>query len=55
MKNTLVRFFRDEEGQGMTEYGLIIALVAIVVIGGLTLLGGNLGTIFNSIAGNIVP
>jgi len=48
------RLWNDEEGQGMVEYGLIIALVAVVVIAALTLLGGNLGNIFNRIAGQIV-
>ena len=34
------RFWMNEEGQGMVEYGLIIALVAIVVIVGMVLLIG---------------
>lgn len=42
MKN----FFKDESGQGMVEYGLIIALVAIVVIGALTLLGPEIEKVF---------
>ena len=33
------KFLRNEEGQGMVEYGLIIALVAVVVIVGLLVLG----------------
>jgi pilus assembly protein Flp/PilA len=41
---------RREEGQTMAEYGLLIALVAIVVIVSVTLLGTNLNTAFNSIA-----
>ena len=49
----MYRFFTDESGQGMTEYGLIIALIAIVVIGALTLLGGNLSTLFNNVAGSV--
>jgi len=36
----------DEEGQGMVEYGLIIALVAVVVIGALALLGPKISAIF---------
>jgi pilus assembly protein Flp/PilA len=43
------RFLMNEEGQGMVEYGLIIALVAIVVIAGLKILGGST----NSLIGNI--
>ena len=38
----LISLVRDERGQGMAEYGLIIALIAIVVIMALTTLGGNL-------------
>ncbi|MEN6564335.1 MAG: Flp family type IVb pilin [Christensenella sp.] len=46
MKN----FWRNEEGQGMVEYGLIIALVAVVVIVGLTALGGKANTLFSGIS-----
>jgi len=49
----LTAWMHREEGQGMAEYGLIIALIAIVVIAALTLLGGNLSSIFNTIAGKI--
>ena len=41
----------DESGQGMVEYGLILALVAVVVIGALTLLGEEIGSIFEHIEG----
>ncbi|HHY40268.1 MAG TPA: Flp family type IVb pilin [Syntrophaceticus sp.] len=43
------RFFRDEKGQGMAEYGLILALVAVAVIAVLGLLGDELVNIFNSV------
>ncbi len=40
---------RDEEGQGLAEYGLILALIAVVCIGALTALGtgiqGKLGSL----------
>lgn len=51
MKNLVV----EEEGQGMVEYGLIIALVSIAVIGALGLLGGSLSTIFGDIKEELVP
>ncbi len=40
------KFLMNEEGQGMVEYGLIIALVAVVVIGGITVLGNNVTSFF---------
>ncbi|MEA4938353.1 MAG: Flp family type IVb pilin [Christensenella sp.] len=43
------RFWMNEEGQGMVEYGLIIALVAIVVIVGL----GAIGTKANGLFGDV--
>lgn len=42
---------RDEEGQGLVEYALIIALVAVLTIGALTTLQGNIGTAFSNISG----
>lgn len=38
-----------KKGQGLTEYALIIALVAIVAVAALTLLGGQISTIFGDI------
>jgi pilus assembly protein Flp/PilA len=47
------RLVTEEDGQGMVEYGLIIALVSIVVIAVLTLIGTNLNGIFTKIADNL--
>jgi pilus assembly protein Flp/PilA len=44
----------DEEGQGLAEYGLILALIAVVCIAALTLLGGNIATQLNKLATTIV-
>ena len=44
------KFFKDENGQGMVEYGLIIALIAVVVIVALTAVGGKVEGIFNKIS-----
>ncbi len=43
------RLFVEEEGQGMVEYGLIIGLIAILLIGGLTAMRGGLENIFGDI------
>ena len=42
-------FFAKEEGQGLVEYALILVLIAIVVIGVLTLHGGKVSGVFSSI------
>ena len=41
---------RDEEGATAVEYGLMVALIAIAIIGAVTLLGNNLSTLFSSTA-----
>ena len=47
----LKQMFMAEEGQGMVEYGLILALVAVVVIVILTTMGGQLKSIFTNVSG----
>jgi len=42
-----------EEGQGLVEYALIIALVAIIVIVVLAILGPSIGNIFSDVVANI--
>lgn len=52
MLKLMVKFqnmIRNEKGQGMVEYGLIIGLVAIVLILALGALSGGLKGIFNDI------
>jgi pilus assembly protein Flp/PilA len=44
---------RDEEGQGLAEYALILALIAIVAILALTFLGGQISAILSEIAGEL--
>lgn len=46
----LMNWLRDEEGQAMVEYGLIIALIAIVVIAALLILGPRVAQLFNEAA-----
>lgn len=46
-------FVSEESGQGMVEYGLIIALIAVVLIGALTALGGGLNNVFGQITAKL--
>lgn len=46
-------FWADEEGATAIEYGLIVALISVVIIAAVTLVGTNLKEIFNYIAGQL--
>jgi pilus assembly protein Flp/PilA len=41
---------QDDRGASAVEYGLLVFLIALVIIGAVTLLGTNLSSIFNSVA-----
>jgi len=43
-------WLRREEGQDLTEYALIIALIVILAIAAVTFLGGNIGNVLNYVA-----
>jgi pilus assembly protein Flp/PilA len=47
------QFLSEEEGVTAIEYGLIAALIAVAIIGGVQLIGGNLQSAFTFIAGKI--
>jgi pilus assembly protein Flp/PilA len=50
MTKLISRFVRDESGATAIEYGLIAALIAVVIITVLTTIGGNLNTKFQAVA-----
>jgi pilus assembly protein Flp/PilA len=43
-------FVRNEEGQDLLEYALLVALIALVAIAAVTAAGGSVKTIFQAIA-----
>ncbi len=45
----------DEKGQGLVEYGLILALVGVVVAAALTTLSGDITQLFSNIGGKLNP
>ncbi|MFD1039291.1 Flp family type IVb pilin [Virgibacillus byunsanensis] len=47
--NHLVRLFKEEEGQALTEYGLLVGLIAVAVITVVILLGDQLTDVFEAI------
>lgn len=53
MFKMLQMMLNNQKGQGMVEYGLILALISVVVIGVLTTMGGNLNSMFTNAASYI--
>ncbi|HET7084259.1 MAG TPA: Flp family type IVb pilin [Rhizomicrobium sp.] len=51
--NLISRFVRDESGATAIEYGLIAALIAVVIITGVTAVGTHLSTTFNNLSSNL--
>ncbi len=50
MTKLISRFVRDESGATAIEYGLIAALIAVVIITALSAVGTKLQTVFNSVS-----
>jgi len=48
-----VAALREDRGATAVEYGLMVALIAIVIIVAVTLLGKNLSTLFNTVATSV--
>ena len=46
-------FVRDEEGQGLAEYALILSLIAVVAIVSLVFLGGNVSKLLSTVGKSI--
>lgn len=49
MKNLMIRVFKEEEGQGLTEYGLLVGLIALGVVAAVTALGGQISAVFDTL------
>jgi pilus assembly protein Flp/PilA len=48
MKNLLVRLWKEEEGQDLVEYGLLVVLLALGAIAGMRALATDINTVFGS-------
>jgi len=49
----LTQFIREDDGQGLVEYALIIAVIAIAVIVAMIFLRGQIQNIFSNIGNNL--
>ncbi|MEK6806899.1 MAG: Flp family type IVb pilin [Pseudomonadota bacterium] len=50
MLKKIMKFLKDEEGASAVEYGLIVGLVAVAAVAVLLTMGGNLSTLFDTVA-----
>ena len=48
MLNKIKGLWNEEAGQGMTEYGLVLGLIAVAVVGSLIALRGHIVTLFDN-------
>jgi pilus assembly protein Flp/PilA len=47
------KFIREEEGASLAEYGLLLALIAVVCIAAIALVGTRISSMFSAVAGSI--
>jgi pilus assembly protein Flp/PilA len=53
MKGILMRLWKEEEGQDLTEYALLVVLIALAAITAMNKLAGAVANIFNNAASNL--
>lgn len=53
MLNSFKSMIRNEDGATMVEYGLLVALIAMVALAGVSALGINLQSLYTTVAGSV--
>lgn len=53
IRTAILNFWQDEDGQGMTEYIIIVAVIAVAAIGVITLFGQNIAGLFGLAADSL--
>ncbi len=47
------RLWREEEGQDIAEYAVMLAVILVIVVGTIRLIGSNANNVFSSVASSI--
>jgi len=47
------KLWRNDEGQDIAEYAVMLAVILVIVIGTIRLIGGNANNVFSSVASSI--
>jgi Flp pilus assembly pilin Flp len=53
MTNFLQKMWRDEEGQDIAEYAVMLAVILVIVVGTIRLIGSNANNVFSNVASSI--
>jgi pilus assembly protein Flp/PilA len=53
LKNDVLQAIKKDSGQDLLEYALLVALIALVAVGAITLAGKNVNTIFGNVAAQL--
>lgn len=53
MSQTIQRLLRDEKGQDIAEYAVMLAVILVIVVGTVRLIGSNASTVFSQVASSI--
>jgi Flp pilus assembly pilin Flp len=53
MRNLLRRLWREDEGQDIAEYAVMLAVILVIVVGTIRLIGSNANNVFSSVASSI--
>jgi pilus assembly protein Flp/PilA len=53
MKNILRKLWREDDGQDIAEYAVMLAVILVIVVGTIRLIGTNANTVFSSVASAI--
>jgi Flp pilus assembly pilin Flp len=53
MRNILRKLWREDEGQDIAEYAVMLAVILVIVVGTIRLIGSNANTVFSSVASAI--
>jgi Flp pilus assembly pilin Flp len=53
MMNVVRRLWRQDEGQDIAEYAVMLAVILVIVVGTIRLIGGNANNVFSNVASSI--
>ena len=53
MNHLLIKLWREDEGQDIAEYAVMLAVILVLVVGTVRLIGSNANTAFSSVASSL--